>query len=90
MLSRPLPATKPWISDLRVDDLGLLWAEQYAPWEDTSPRTWDVFDTAGKLIGDVRMPTRFRAHHIGTDFIAGVATDDDGVESVRVYRLTRN
>lgn len=32
---------------------------------------------------------RFRIHEIGTDYILGVATDELGVEYVRMFRLDR-
>jgi hypothetical protein len=35
------------------------------------------------------MPSRLTVHDIGSDYIVGVATDDDGVQSVHLYQLRR-
>jgi hypothetical protein len=48
-----------------------------------------VFDTDGRLLGDVPMPPGFTPLWIGDDLVAGVQRDDLGVERVRVYRIER-
>ena len=41
------------------------------------------------MLGTVTMPAGFRATHIGADFVLGVWTDDDDVQYVRMYGLTK-
>lgn len=83
-----LPERLPAFERLLVDDEGHLWVQQ-TPWPGDVPPEWDVFDGEGKMLGTVRMPAGFRATHIGADFVLGVWADEDDVEYVRMYRLTR-
>ena len=53
------------------------------------PGEWDVFDPRGVWLGGVTTPPRFRVYEFGTDYVAGVFSDDVEVEYVRVYDLSR-
>jgi hypothetical protein len=83
-----LPDQLPAFERLLVDDAGNLWV-QHTAWPGTVPPEWDVFDGEGTMLGTVRMPAGLRATHVGADFVLGVWTDEDGVEYVRMYTLTK-
>jgi hypothetical protein len=81
------PAYKPIIAGLRVDDLGNLWVETYSD-DHSTHLEWSVHDPAGRYLGEVATP-RMDVLHIGVDFVAGVARDDDGMERVVVLPIRR-
>jgi len=53
------------------------------------PNWLDVFDRDGQWLGRLRPPEDFVPFEVGEDYILGVATDELGVEYVRMYGLTR-
>jgi hypothetical protein len=53
------------------------------------PSVWSVFDRDGVWLSDVTMPAGFRPLEIGGDYVLGLYRDDDGIETVRLYRLER-
>ncbi|MFQ5680381.1 MAG: hypothetical protein ACE5HP_13095 [Gemmatimonadota bacterium] len=78
----------PALQQLRVDELGHLWAQHFrAPWEKT-PR-WSVFDPLGRWLGEVETPAGFRIFAIGSDWVLGVTRDELDVEYVRLLPLVR-
>jgi hypothetical protein len=83
----PSPATWPPIEALRSDRLGRLWVQETSSQTDQPPR-WAVFDTGGRLIGEVELPQGLMPFDIGRDYILGVARDEDDVQFVHVYGLT--
>jgi hypothetical protein len=85
----PRPSGLPEWQSLKVDDFGLLWAEQYRLHDPTSLPAWTVFDSAGRALGSVEVPQGLRILQIGEDFILGVGTDASGMEQLRVHRLRR-
>jgi hypothetical protein len=82
-----VPATKAMITDLEVDDTGHLWI-QGQPDPDWSTLEWWVHDPEGRYLGVVTTP-RMEVMHIGPDFVAGVVTDELGVDRVMVAPLRR-
>jgi hypothetical protein len=48
-----------------------------------------VLDERGRFLGTVQTPFRVEVFQIGPDFLIGRARDDDEVEQVRVYRLSK-
>jgi hypothetical protein len=48
-----------------------------------------VFDAGGRWLCDVTMPAHFTPMEIGADYVLGVASDADGVETVVRYGLDR-
>jgi streptogramin lyase len=55
------------------------------PWRDRL--VYDVFDTEGRFLGTVTLPTRFTLHGARGDQLWGVLRDELGVEYVALYRL---
>jgi hypothetical protein len=84
------PSHMPTHSALAFDPAGNLWVESYRlPWDDDSPRTWSVFDPDGRWLGDLVLPDGLRVYEIGEDYVAGVETDEMGVEYVRLYGVVK-
>ncbi len=86
----------PAFSRIRVDEAGNLWVRAYDLEEDMPPPQhpnpsagWDVFDSTGVWLGTVTMPPRFAVRTIGDDYLLGVWKDENDVEYVRMYRLTK-
>ncbi len=73
---------------VRVDDEGLLWSrEPLVP--NPSVQRWTVFDSTGAAVARVQTPLRFDVFQIGRDYILGRWLNEDDVEFVHVYALTR-
>jgi len=86
---RPRPESYPWFSKIMVDTEGNLWVSEYVQLS-FDPERWTVFDSDGKLIGDVEVPRRFMILDIGSDFILGRSMDDLDVEHIQLFRLVKN
>ncbi len=92
----PYAETLPAFSQFLVDRTGRLWVRE-AHWQDAIgagslsdppavPSVWSVFDTGGRWLGDVTMPTGFQPYDIGADYVAGKARTND-VSQVVIYGL---
>src|SRR5690606_5891378 len=81
----PIPEHAPAISRLLVDDLGYLWALVHGGPDEMEG---DVFDDHGRFLGTVTTP-EMRVMHIGERSIAGVVSDELGVQHVPVVPLQR-
>jgi hypothetical protein len=91
----------PVTSTLRGDANGNLWIRNYDYREAFRqsgpvrvltirvPSRWDVFNDRGTWLCTVELPASFTPLDIGADYIAGLWRDDDEVEHVRVYRLSK-
>jgi len=84
-----LPEHLPAFGRVWLDDLGMLWVQDYTVDPATDPGDWTVFDRAGRAVARVRLPARFRITHIDEGFVTGVLWDSLDVEHVVVHRLTR-
>lgn len=85
----PVAELKPAFARMTADSEGALWVEAPRVLE-SDPGQADVFDGEGRLLGRVPLPGSFRITEIGTDYVLGVARDEDtGLEQVRLYRLDR-
>jgi hypothetical protein len=93
----PFAEVVPAISQIIADRSGRLWVRE-ARVADASatgslgqmplvPSTWNVFDTAGRWLGNVTTPPRLFVQEIGADYLLGIASDSDGVQTVVMYRL---
>jgi hypothetical protein len=87
--------TKPFYRSVRVDASGHIWVEDYRleslgfQVADATPASWSVFSPGGTWLGSVTMPALFHVRTIYDDVVFGIWQDEDGVRSVRVYRLRR-
>jgi hypothetical protein len=85
----PFPATSPYTGRMIVDPDGALWIGPYRAWTEPAGGLWTVFDADGRRLGMVDIPAGFEIRAIGPDRVYGVWTDDERIESVRVYALNR-
>lgn len=82
----PRHDTYPAFEAMRADAAGRVWLADYRGPGDEA-RWWTVFDSDGRMLGRVRTPDGLRVLEIGTDYVAGVVTDELEVERVRVHAL---
>lgn len=82
----PEPPTFPVISGLLLDAARNLWAKAFDK-DLQAPGDWFVFDTNGRLLGDVVMPPRFQPMDIGRNDVLGVWRDSLDVEHVQRHPL---
>ena len=84
----PFPKSMPAYSALRIDQSGLVWA-QNSP-EAASPSTWTVYDTNGRRVATAALPSHFEVYEIGPDYVLGRFLDpEESIPQVRMYRLRR-
>ena len=83
-----LPAHLPAWEDLVPGPDGELWVQMPAvrPGEEVR---YLVLSSRGIPVGRVVFPSGYRVWDAGKDYVAGVHRDADGVETVKVYSLTR-
>ncbi len=87
--TRYLPTALPYFEDLIAADDGAIWVREYVGIR-SAPASHLVIDRTGRLRARVAVPGGMRVTDIGRDYILGVYRNADGVESVRLYGLTRN
>lgn len=83
-----LPERLPYFEALVPAMNGELWVQEYTGIS-AAPTRYLVLDKTGAVIARVPVPHAFRVTEIGSDYVIGIRRDDDGVETVRVYGLTR-
>ena len=71
-----------------LDDIGNLWAKQYAAPRD-SLANWDIFDESGRYLTVITVPLAFNIVDVGSDDVLGIWRDELGVESIRLYELQK-
>jgi hypothetical protein len=81
------PPTMPSYSGMLVDAVGNLWVVRFAYLP--GPRTWDVFDADGQLLGEVRMPRYFFPRQITDSLVIGTSRDAMEIERVKVYSIRK-
>jgi hypothetical protein len=79
----PHPRAKPAFTHLLVDTSGRLWAREFG--YDGDRQVWAVFNASGAYLGQLSLPPDVRVVEIGHAHILAIATDDDLVQSLRVY-----
>lgn len=77
----PFSETLPAYDRFVVDENGNLWISSYHAAPD-QPGEWTVFDSTGRLAGDVVTPSGFFPYVIGNDYLLGVSKDSLGVERI--------
>ena len=83
---------------MMVDRTGAVWLERYTPsaptggWNATrdEPSVWEVYDADGVWLGPVELPGDFIAREVGADYVLGLWRDENDVEFVRLYELSRD
>lgn len=83
----PAPVV-PYFSRLLADPEGHLWVQAFAPFQTDSVR-FHIFDAEGQYLGSRSLPPRHRVLEIGTNHILTVWQDDDDLEYLRVFGITK-
>ncbi|MFN2317261.1 MAG: hypothetical protein ABR551_06695 [Gemmatimonadales bacterium] len=83
------PATMPVLDAMVPGPDGEVWVRRYRL-ERRSGQEFLVMSRTGRIVGQVLVPDDVTVHQAGQGFFVGVRRDEDGVESVVEYRLTRN
>lgn len=84
-----VPRSKPAHADIVVDSERNLWVRHFAaPWH-TGSVPWSVFDPSGRWLGDVQLPKQLSPTDIRDGVVVGIWRSEWGVESVRLYHLTK-
>jgi hypothetical protein len=78
----------PYFTRLLPGVAGEFWVEDYCP-DKAGPCGYTVMTAEGVPLAELLSPLGFRLHDVGLDYVVGVHTDADGVETVRMYRLAR-
>ncbi len=94
MVASAIPDTRPAFEGIWVDPGGKTWVRLID--SDTSAMHLDLFDPEGRWLDQVvvREPewasSGYRPVAFSSDRLAVLATDDDGLPLVRIYRITRS
>ena len=83
-----LPRVFPRVRSIVSGPGGELWLEQYEA-DPEAASTWWVLALSGRVTARLQTPAGFRIKGVTRTHVAGVHYDADGVESIRVYRLSR-
>lgn len=78
----------PYLAGLLLDEQGNLWIGLPAA-PDAEQNHFVVFSPVGQELGTVVLPGRLRPTDIGSDYVIGIWRDQDDIEHVRLYRLTK-
>jgi len=84
----PKPSVLPAYGGLEVDPDGDLWVRHYSSAADPVYK-WTVFDSAGRMLGDVEFPAGLTVYEIGDDYVLGRWRDEMDVDFVWLHSLTR-
>ena len=79
-----LPKALPRVRTIVPGAAGDLWVEQYEA-DPEAASTWWVLDIRGRTLATLGAPAGFRIKSVTRDRVGGVFTDEDGVESLRIY-----
>jgi hypothetical protein len=86
--ARHLPKRMPVFQALVAGMDGELWVQRFAP-SRAGPTQYVVLAANGQVVARVAVASGFRVTDVGHNYVVGVHKDDDGVESVLAYTLTR-
>jgi hypothetical protein len=89
MAAIPMPDSLPAVVSLTVAATGemLVMREGFRPSQSQS--VYDVFDSTGTWLGELRLPRHTRIVDVGTDYLLVIRQDDSDVPRVEVFRLHR-
>jgi len=83
----PFPKWKPAYAGLLAGPEGSIWVRRYTEPDQSAPVDFEVFDSTGRWLGGVRMPSGFDPARITAGAVVGTWRDKYDVQHVRVYRL---
>ena len=77
------------VTRLAVDSEGRAWMRRWTRYADREAE-WIVLERSGAPIARIMMPAAFLPNDIGADYVLGIRTDGDGVQSIHKYRIVRS
>lgn len=83
----PFPKWKPAYAGLLAGPEGSIWIRRYTEPDRSAPTDFEVFDSTGRWLGGVRMPSGYDPTRITPSAVVGTWRDENEVQHVRVYRL---
>ena len=83
----PFPKWKPAYADLLAGPEGSIWVRGYTEPDRSAPTDFEVFDSTGRWLGGVRMPSGFDPARITAGAVIGIWRDENDIPHIRVYRL---
>jgi len=86
--AEPKPVFLPMLRQAWADGDDTLWFLEF-DLDLSAPERYHIVRDDGILLGVLTAPPRFRLREVGPDWVLGVRTDQDGVEQVVRYALTR-
>lgn len=86
--SKYLPKNQPVFSELLPGFGDELWVQRFVA-RSSEPVRYVIVSGNAAIVARAVAPPEFRVTDVGRDYVAGVYKDADGVESARVYGLTR-
>ena len=78
----------PVASLIRSDSRGRLWVRPFL-WRMEREAAWVVLEPSGAVLGRITLPSSLEVYDIGDDYILGAERDEDGVQSVAMFRYRR-
>ena len=83
--SEPLPLHLPPLGGLIIDRSGRIWVKlrNYTP---TLDAHYIIFSYGGRPVGRIMLPGALSLSDVGADYVLGIFTNHEGVETVRRYR----
>jgi hypothetical protein len=84
----PFPKWKPAYAGLLAGPDGSIWVRGYTEPDWSAPTDFEVFDSTGRWLGGVSMPSGYRPARILAGAVVGTWRDENDVQHVRVYRLS--
>ena len=84
-----LPRTAPVYVRFLAGPNGEFWLEEVDE-DPAAPARFLVMDRSGRAVARVSLPAPLRVDQIGVDHLIGVSTNEDGVETIMLYRFTRS
>ena len=81
-----LPKYQPTFRQFKVAADGLLWIERYHL-DPATPGECVVMNRTGNVVARITIPGNFEPREIGADYMLGIQTDRDGLETVAMYRI---
>jgi hypothetical protein len=85
-----LPDSTPYFTAMVVDKPGNVWLRRYvAPYVAITHGPWAVFDTSGRLLGEVRLRDDMQVFEIGDDYVLGRRWTADWTPLIVLHRLRK-
>ena len=85
----PYPSHLPAYSKALVTVTGFVWVERFPEPYTEQPFGWKVFTPAGTSAATLDVPRRLELMWVGETHVAGVVTDELGIQTVELRRILR-